>query len=558
MPKRAMILVSKPEFPVSDSLRLVALQGDCGLRYELSASGGRYVVNPADRAMASCLDVVAQARSVNAHLVLIPELAIPATGLSRLIEQLTASPEPLVLMGGIEGVTPDAYRAMAAGFGLTADIGLNASGTYVNAMVVVLHGHGKTQVFLRAKRFASGAENAGAAQMVLGDSEFLVLELGPKPFVIVPLICAEFTWPDLWTRLKAEVAADIDVIPVLQRNNDVQRRYVGPAIHTAYQKNVQTRFVLANQALSSTADGACYVVAPPSAPASPGFDHGRNELWFPPTETYKGFRVPERTGCIWSAEVWHPTGPMNAARPPVCAGRVLSVLDAPSSDMGGLPAGLMRSVAAELHVEAAKPDWASAAPRQAYQSSLSSGGTFILTDTTRESANECFYRMICDDRPTWGDVEPVVRELVRTAALLSSAGDVVRIAPCQGGNCVVSGKAVAVLYAPTVDTALESRFSRDALLSGVSLPAGVILLGVQAGSGVPHAKTVGDVLRADRVSSDSPELTDGPSRVAASAVSVGLSELYFCEPKDLAPNLDLTSAAAARARTSTLMPGVYA
>jgi len=41
----------------------------------------------------------------------------------------------------------------------------------------------------------------------------------------------------------------------------------------------------------------------------------------------------------------------------------------------------------------------------------------------------------------------------------------VRIAPCPGGNCTVSGRSVAVLYAPAVDAALEARFPAATLLT---------------------------------------------------------------------------------------------
>ena len=45
-----------------------------------------------------------------------------------------------------------------------------------------------------------------------------------------------------------------EALPVVQRNQDVERRHVGPVIHTAYQNNLQTRFVLANQALLAGSD----------------------------------------------------------------------------------------------------------------------------------------------------------------------------------------------------------------------------------------------------------------------------------------------------------------
>jgi hypothetical protein len=128
----------------------------------------------------------------------------------------------------------------------------------------------------------------------------------------------------------------------------------------------------------------------------------------------------------------------------------------------------------------------------------------------------------------------------------------------EGGNCTVSGRSVAILYATSIDSALSMRFSTEALLSGQALPTGIVLLKVEASSRNPRARTVGDVLRADRVSSESPELTDGPPRVSASSVTISLGDIHFCEPKDLRPNLDEATLILAHSRTSVLLPGVYA
>jgi len=553
-----MRLIEDTTFPIAHELHLVALQGDCGLREETAAEGGRYVVDERDRARDACLSLVERARATHAHLALIPELVIPLHSLPEVIQSVEGNAQPLILIGGVEGISPTDYRALVTQYGGTPDVPDGAAGTYVNSLIVIHRTTTDLRVYWRAKRFASGPENAGAPQIALGESEFLVLRVGTTPFVIVPLICSEFVWPELWTRLQNEAPGlEIDVIPVLQRNHDIERRHLGPVIHTAYQRNLQTRFVFANQGLIGPgSDGTCYVVVPPAAPAAPGFDHGRHELWLPEGNTYKGFRIPERTGCVWSAQIAHRNGPMNATRPPVCAGRVLAVLKPLGVDLTGLAAGLMRSAASSRYLVATD---VSTEPKDAYRKSLvPEGPTYILDSSSRTRANDCFFQMICDDRPTWSTVESLTNDLIDSAALLGSGGDRVRIEPCSGGNCSVSGRSVAVLYAPVVDSALAVRFSMAALLSGTGLPAGIILLKVTASSRSPRAKTVGDVLRADRVSSDSPELTDGPTRVTGSSVMIGLRDIHFCEPEDLRPNLEEATLIAARDRATSLLPGVYA
>jgi hypothetical protein len=555
-----MWLVEEHDFPLAHDLKLVALQGDCALREENAAEGSRYVVDAPDRARQACLRLVDHARATGAHLALVPEMVIPLQAIQELLQRIEANPQPLLLIGGIEGVAPAQYRTLVAQHGGAADVPDGAAGTYVNAILVALRTATQLRVFFRAKRFASGPENAGGPQLALGTGEFLVLKLGAAPFVIVPLICSEFTWPQLWATVNAEAPGlAIDLMPVVQRNQDVERRYTGPVMHIAYQNNLQTRFVLANQALlPMSSDGTCFVVAPPASPPAPGFNHGRYELWLPDTCTYKGFRIPERTGCFWCAEIVHPSGPMNAARPPVCGGRVLAVLTPDDVDLGGLSAGLMRSAAASRYLGTSDAAWPNTEPRRFYRSALVSGAASVLEGASRSTANEAFLQMICDVRPTWSTVESLVEEFVDTSALLSSGGDRVHIGPVPGGNCTVSGRSVAVLYAPAVDAALEARFPAATLLSGMALPTGIVLLKVEASSRIPRAKTVGDILRADRVSTESPELTDGPVRVSASSVSITLGDIHFCEPSDLKPSLDEATAAAARSRSSAFLPGVYA
>jgi hypothetical protein len=553
-----MWLVEELEFPLAYDLKLVALQGDYGIRVAIEAAGGRYVVEDAVRATGQCLGLIQRANDENAHIALIPEMSIPQSAVSPLIDAIGSTRLPLVLIGGIEALPPSDYRELVAKYGAPLDVAEGTPGTYVNAMLVVVKTSTHVKVYLRAKRFASGPENAGGPQLALGTGQFLVLKLGSSPFVIVPLICSEFIWPQLWAKLQEEVLGlSIDLIAVLQRNKDKARHHTGPVMHTAYQNNQQTRFILANQALNpASSDGTCFVVVPPASPGAPAFDHGRNELWLPESETYKGFRIPELTGCFWYADVIHPAGPMSAARPPVCNGRVLGVLAPNGTDLSGLSAGLMRSAAAEKDLSHSHA-WANTPPKQAYKSSFTRGENYLLDEASRLSANGAFVSMICAENATWSTVESLVEEFVEAAGLLACGGRSVRIGLCPGGNCLVDGRSVAILYAPVVDSALAMFFSDERLLSGVVLPRGIVLLKVEAASGHPHAKTVGDVLRGDRVSSASPELVDGPARVPNNSVSIRLGDIHFCQPSDLRPSLEEATMDAARARSSAFLPGVY-
>ena len=146
-------------------------------------------------------------------------MAIPQSAITPLIEAIGLTRQPLVLIGGIEALPPSDYRELVAKYGVPLDVAEGTPGTFVNAMLVVVKTSTDVKIYLRAKRFASALENAGGPQLALGAGQFLVLKFGSSPFVIVPLICSEFTWPELWAKLQEEVPGhNIDLIAVLQRN----------------------------------------------------------------------------------------------------------------------------------------------------------------------------------------------------------------------------------------------------------------------------------------------------------------------------------------------------
>jgi hypothetical protein len=551
-----MRIIEELGFPLQNKLKIVALQGDCPLREQANPSGGKYVIDDVENAEKDCIRLVQHARTVHAHLALIPEMAIPRQSINNLIAAVLESSEPLVIIGGLEGLSVDEYRTLVEEQNGILDIDNGGSGTYVNSMIVVVRTSTTHTVHFRAKRFASGAENAGGPQLACGQGPFLVLKLGQAPFVLVPLICAEFVWPELSKKLTNETPKEIDVVTVLQRNNDIGRRYLGPVIHSAYQQNQHTQFVLVNQSLRcEESDGTCYVLAPPTSQQTPAFDQGRNELWLD-GQTYKGFRVPDRTGCFWYAEVIHHNAATGAARPPVCGGKVLEVLRPLNDDMVSLAAGLMRTAAYCKYVKFQECD---TQPKLLYRSSLNQRETaYVLLNSSRVGVNESFFIMARGLSLTWSTVEQRVEEFVDTCALLSCGGDKVKVMPSGDGNCTVAGRPVAILHAPDVDLCLSGQFSAEKRLSGFPLPFGIVLLGVQATSRSPHAKSVTDVLQADRVGSTSPELTDAPERVVSSATLISLHDIYFCEPAELRPSLNEATAADARNRNAQFLPGVFA
>src|ERR1700728_3836988 len=133
-----MWLVEEPGFPLAHDLRLVALQGDCAIRVVIEAAGGRYALEDEDRATGQCLGLIQRACDENAHIALIPEMAIPQSAITPLIEAIGSTRHPLVLIGGIEGLSPLDYRALVSKYGAALDVAEGTPGTYINAMLVVV------------------------------------------------------------------------------------------------------------------------------------------------------------------------------------------------------------------------------------------------------------------------------------------------------------------------------------------------------------------------------------------------------------------------------------
>ena len=65
-------------------------------------------------------------------------MVIPLPAIPDLLARIESNPQPLVLIGGVEGISPTQYRALVVQHGGTPDIHDGAAGTYVNAVLVAV------------------------------------------------------------------------------------------------------------------------------------------------------------------------------------------------------------------------------------------------------------------------------------------------------------------------------------------------------------------------------------------------------------------------------------
>jgi hypothetical protein len=559
------MLIDAPDFVLGHELRVLALQGDWGLTNSVGPQGGRFVIANPTRATAGCqrfLELVAQSAP---DLALIPELAIPREMVPTIIDAVKKSERSLAFVGGIEGLTRAEYELLLDGIeGGQIQALDGANSAYVNALLIVLKTPSQFRVLVRAKRVPAKVESDHAPQMAPGSGPFITLALGTPPVTIMPLICAEFVWADcLWTLLNEtnEAPQRIDFIPVLQHNSDnTPAKHTGPALYLAYTRGEQTghsRFLLINQGLGEHCDGECYVIVPPNAANVPAFDHSCNELWhLPGVAAGKGFRLPDRTGCVWFAQIRSPHAPTGALGTRPCSGYVLEVFTPTGKLFQGIALGLMRSACILLSpmAEQSQPGVA-----DAFRQSLSfQSVTYVLRALDTAAANEVVFKTKCAQALGWDSVEHVVKDLVEVSALLACGADPVALEPCDGGNCTLAGRPLLVLYAPRVDDALMARFSTATQFNAEASPSGVVLVGVTTGPSYVGATRIGEVIRADRVTTSSTELLDSPVKSPASAAAIRIDDVEFRSLTELKSNLSATNTAAARTRLQQLFPKAYA
>ncbi|MGP1680449.1 MAG: hypothetical protein ACTS6J_25255 [Burkholderiales bacterium] len=494
------------------------------------------------------------------HIAMVPELAIPRHTVPQLLAMMQASATSLVFFGGVEGLTRQQYTTLLGGVGQSQPLH-DGPDAYVNSALILIKTPERFIATVRAKCVASRAENE-AAPMATGSGPFVTIRLGNPALTVVPLICSEFVWPEgLWQKLTAEVPNPIDIVPVIQQSKDTEAQHTGPQLHYAYTHGAHTdriRFLFVNQAMSSECDGMCNVVVPPTSPRGPAFDHVYRELWhLPGAANYRGFGIPDRTGCIWSADLVTTNAGASALGNRICSGKVEEVLSPAGAALNGLCVGLMRTAAMAQRQELQSGEMTETT--NAAATALHQGAPeYILRELVTAAANDVFFRIICAEAPTWANVASIVHELVEGAKLLATGGDDVRLIPCDGGNCSLLGRTVSILYAPNADAALTAHFPRSQMFDVSAIPAGVLLICVVATPANVDATKVGDVLRADRVTSTSAQLADIPMKTEESSVTIRLDDVEFRSTHQLRQNLAQPSTAAARTRIESLFPKVYA
>jgi hypothetical protein len=184
--------------------------------------------------------------------------------------------------------------------------------------------------------------------------------------------------------------------------------------------------------------------------------------------------------------------------------------------------------------------------------------SYILRLLDTDSANDVFYRMQNETPIEWKGVQKIVHGLIEGAALFASGGDEAAVVPGEAGNYRVAGRPLLVLYAPDVEVALAKRFPPSTDLDGTPIPVGVLLIGIESGSIAVGARRLGDVFRADQVTSASGDLADSPKKTEDSSVTIRLADVEFRSLQELKTNWKLGTSIEARNRLRELFPKVYA
>lgn len=553
--------LTRPRFALKDTdgLTIVGLQADVPVERSAHPNGALFELRDPAGALERCrllLDVAANERP---DLIILPELSVPRTALQEIIDRVGQFAFSTVLLGGIEGMHPQAYAGHVAYTGEPLDIDPNA-GSYVNASITVVKDDDGMVVSFRAKRLAAGIEN-NQVNPCLGTSAFRLLELGPRPIRLLPLICAEFR-NGIWPRIRNDVGdrAGVDLVAVIQMNHDPDQAYPSVTLTEAYQTGAflaDARFVLANSAtLSGASDGATYLIYPPTQLRVPAYEHTRPELWHVPRANgYAGFRLPDKSGCVWKIVVRLPHAPTDAYQAIPCRGETLRIWrPTVCSDKGGLAMGLMRTATASLLSE----PWASAGTANTnVRDHLDvTHARYVLGALTAGTATSCLGWASLSSRLTWSTVEPVVKELVECSALLSAGGRDVRLTG-DACNCELNGRGVALIHAPSETEALSTRFRLEYCMPPHSLPKGAVTFGIRERAlGAADTRVVGERIRADRVTRGDDELQGGPRRRSDSSVDLDTLNFHSCDLSDLRGMYALAPALA-EGQLARLLPEVF-
>src|SRR5258708_5030344 len=175
------MLIEAPDFALGDELRMLALQGDWGVRNDVGAEGGRFLVDDPATAHQACVDFLGRVSASDAHVALVPELAIPRQTVPNIIATIRNFPRSVVFLGGIEGLTRQEYASILNGVGESQGLVPGGAAGYVNSLLILVKTPTQFVAHVRAKRVPSRAENLDGPPMALGDPPFTVLRLGATP-----------------------------------------------------------------------------------------------------------------------------------------------------------------------------------------------------------------------------------------------------------------------------------------------------------------------------------------------------------------------------------------
>jgi hypothetical protein len=550
----------RPTFVLKDpnALRIVGLQSDVEVTRRAHAEGA--LLQLADRATAldRCRLALDVAADETPDLIVLPELSVPVSAIDEIVHRVEGLPFDAVLIAGLEGIHPNAYAQLVGATGEPLDVD-PVAGSYVNASLTVVKDSSGCVVSYRTKRRASGVEE-NRVHPCLGTSSFRVLELGPRPIRLLPLICAEFQ-SGIWPQIRADVGdISVDVVLVIQMNNDPDQAHPSVTLTEAFAAEglvKNARFVLANAAtIHNASDGATYLVYPPTQLRPPTYEHTRRELWHVPRANgYKGFRLPDKSGCVWQMSLRLPHAPTDAYQTIPCHGATLRVWrPATCSNKGGLAMGLMRTASAALLVQ----PWASSrTANAAVRDHLDvSNPRYTIGALSESSATTCLGWATLSGGIDWSTVENVVKELVECGALLGAGNRDARMSG-EACNCSIGDRGLAVIHAPNEVDALATRFRLEYCLPPHSLPKGAVTFGVHVAALGASTRVVGERIRADRVTRGDDGLQGGPPKRIDSSVEIDTLNFHACQLNELRPLYTLPAAAAA-AELRRLLPEVFA
>lgn len=503
----------EPGFSLPAAPRFLVVQPDWGTRLGHASNGER--VCHADNkaaAIAFCVSVAERAIDEQVSFLVIPEFALPAEGVDRLISVLQQPGPDIVVMAGVEGMTIPDYHALLGRHQVAAR---HSGGGHINSLFVLVRSAGTVHLRSRVKKYVSSLERKLGLEPCCGTDPYLALLLGPRPITVVPLLCSELLAPDFYVSLEQQFQAGevsaVDYFVVLQLNSDLARSYFPNAVRTAYSRGgagvstESSRFVFANHALSEHSDGQSLVLVGPHAASRPQFNLNHSVYW-EDLQGCGGFRLPDGTGCTWQADVLAPGQATGPGGQPICGGGVVGLYDSALEERqsGGLAHGLLRVECRRQRQKIAGRNASSKTEVSDEMLLAASPGSerFVLTHINRDAASAAMHCMECDatgcpDTLSWENVERAAMECIEAVTLLSAGGALTVVHPdVLHHNCLVNKRPVLIMLGDSVETAVAHRFGDLRLLASPDGPVGVVLVCVVVET---RRTSVRSILKADRV-----------------------------------------------------------